>query len=198
MAIDPLEVRTPAYPVSEWFLKRWSPRAMSGESLSDEELMPLFEAARWAPSSMNNQHWRFVYARRDTPAWSGFLDLLVEGNRLWCERAAVLVIVLSKRTFDRNGKPAATHSFDTGAAWMSLALQGSESGLVVHGMGGFDYEGARRLLDLDDEYAVEAMAAIGKPGDPGLLPEKLREREAPSSRRPLGEIVFEGSFTPEG
>ena len=150
--------------VDERFLSRWSPRAMSGETIEKETLLGLFEAARWAPSSNNNQPWRFLYARRETELWPLFFDLLAEGNRIWAIRAAVLIVVISKTTFDYNDKPARTHSFDAGAAWENLALQGALKDLVVHGMQGFDYDRAKETLRIPDGYQVEAMIAIGRPG----------------------------------
>jgi len=188
------EKRQPDHPVERIFVDRWSPRAMSGEELSDEELMTLFEAARWAPSSMNNQPWRMLYAPRSSRHWPLFFDLLVEGNKLWCARAAALVVVISKTTFG-NGKPCRTHSYDSGAAWMSLALQGSLLGLVVHGMQGFDYDRARIDLGIPEEFQVEAMAAIGRPGRMEDLPEQLQARETPNNRRPLAQSVCAGPFT---
>ncbi len=167
---------------------------MSGEEISKEELMRLFEAARWAPSSFNNQPWRFLYAMRNTGHWERFFELLTKSNQQWCKNAAVLIVVISKKTFDFNGKPARTHSYDVGAAWMSLALQGSFMGLVVHGMQGFDYDRAKTELNVSDEYQVEAMAAIGRPGNKEDLPLPLQEREFPSKRKKLDEIVFEGGF----
>ncbi len=180
--------------VDKLFLERWSPRAMSGAPLSQEQLRQLFEAARWAPSSYNGQPWRFYYALRDTPNWDGFNDLLIEFNQQWCKGAGVLIVICSRTTFEHNDKPAATHSFDTGAAWQNLALQGSLMGLVVHGMQGFDYDKARTLLRLPSNYAVEAMAAVGHPGNAADLPEGMREREVPSGRKPLAEIAFEGGY----
>ena len=191
---DIREFRKPEYDVDPVFLNRWSPRAMSGEPIGEEALRSLFEAARWAPSANNNQPWRFVYARRDTPHWQPFFDLLADLNRVWAVRAAALVVVVSKTTFDHNGKFSRTHSYDAGAAWENLALQGSLKGLVVHGMQGFDYDRARELLKLPDGYQVEAMAAIGKPGKRESLPEKYREREFPSDRKKVSEIVMEGFF----
>ena len=188
------EVRKAGRPVEELFLDRWSPRAMSGEEISEEELMTLFEAARWAPSSYNNQPWRILYARRGTAHWDAFLGLLVEGNRAWAKEAAALLLFVSKETFDFNGQPYPTHSFDTGAAWENLALQATLKGLVAHGMQGFDYERARSELKIPEGFRVEAMAAVGRPGDPAALPEQLRQREAPSDRKPLSEITCEGPF----
>ena len=187
-------VRKADHPIDPWFLDRWSPRAMSGEPISQPEVMTLLEAARWAPSSFNNQPWRILYARRDTAHWQTFLDLLVEANRGWCGKAAALLLFVSRTTFEHNNKPSVTHSFDCGAAWENLALQGTRMGLVVHGMQGFDYDRARTALQIPDGYQVEAMVAVGKPGDPAELPEKLRERETPNDRRPLSQTACEGPW----
>jgi nitroreductase len=193
--INASEVRRAEHPVDEIFIDRWSPRAMSGEELAEGELMTLFEAARWAPSSYNNQPWRIMYARRGTAHWQTFFDLLVEGNQAWAKDAAALLLFASKETFDFNGKPYPTHSFDTGAAWENLALQGALKGLVVHGMQGFDYERARTALGIPEGFRVEAMAAVGRPGAPSRLPKSAREREKPSDRKPLSETVCEGPFS---
>ena len=194
--IDGSERRLPQtqHPVYGLFLDRWSPRAMSGEPVSEQELMTLFEAARWAPSSYNNQPWRILYARRDTEHWPAFFGLLVEGNQNWAKDAAALLLFVSKETFDFNGKSYPTHSFDTGAAWENLALQATLLGLVTHGMQGFDYERARAELGIPEGFRVEAMIAVGRPGDPARLPERLREREEPSGRKPLSETTCEGAF----
>lgn len=189
------EVRKPDHPIETIFLDRWSPRAMSGEPLEQAELNRLFEAARWAPSTYNEQEWRFLYARREGRHWATFLDLLVEANRAWCGNAAVLVVVLSHKVFTRNGKPNPVHTFDAGAAFENLALQGSRMGLVVHGMAGFDYDKVRSALNVPDDYSVEAMIAIGRPGDPNALSPELREREKPSDRKPIAEIAREGPFS---
>jgi len=187
--------RRTAHPVDPLFPDRWSPRAMSGEALTQAELLTLLEAARWAPSSMNFQPWRFLYALRDTDFWPAFLDLLVPANRAWAERAGALVLFISRTHFDGDGRPCITHSYDTGAAWQNLALQGTLSNLVVHGIQGFDYQRARRVLRVPEAYAIEAMAVIGRPGDVSLLGETLRQREQPSDRRPLAETACEGPFS---
>ncbi len=179
--------------VHEIFISRWSPRAMSGEEIDEAALKTLFEAARWAPSSNNNQPWRFIYARRNTPYWDTIFGLMNEGNQVWAKNAAVLMVVISKTTFD-SGKPARTHSYDTGAAWVSLALQGSLNNLVVHGMQGFDYERARKELRVPDDYNVEAMIAVGRHGKKEDLPDYQQEREFPSSRKSIAEITMEGIF----
>lgn len=181
------------HPIDSLFLDRWSPRAMSGAPLAPETLASLFEAARWAPSSSNQQPWRILYAHRDGLHWRRFFELLGEGNRIWAHNAGALLVFLSRITTE-DGKPIRTHSYDTGAAWMSLALQGARMGLVVHGMAGFDYEAARRVLDVPEDHAVEAMAAVGHPGDPAVLNENHRAREKPSDRRPIDQTVREGGF----
>ncbi|MFA6263145.1 MAG: nitroreductase family protein [Candidatus Babeliales bacterium] len=195
--------RKSPYTINKLFLDRWSPRAMSGlsvvakrakegQAIADEQLMTLFEAARWAPSSYNNQPWRFVYATKNSPHWQKFFDLMVPFNQSWTQNAAVLVIILSRKKFEFNNEPTRTHSFDTGAAWMSLALQGALMGLVVHGMEGFDYDKAHAVVEASDDYVVEAMCAIGKPGRIQDLPPELQKKEEISDRRPLSEIVFQG------
>ncbi len=186
-------VRRTDHPVDAIFPDRWSPRAMSGEEIPLEELMTLFEAARWAPSSMNNQPWRILFARRSGEQWPLFYDLLSDSNKIWCDRAAVLVLIVSCTTFS-SGIFCRTHSFDSGAAWMSLALQGSMRGYVVHGMQGFDYERARAGLDIPDNFGVEAMVAIGLPGRIEELPDQLQARETPNDRRPLSQSICEGVF----
>jgi nitroreductase len=191
---DPLDNRRPDRPIEPIFLKRWSPRAMSGEPLTEDELLTLFEAARWAPSTYNEQEWRFLYARRDTPHWQTFFDVLMDANKAWCQRAAVLCVVLSHKIFERNGKPNPVHTFDTGAAFENLALQGAVMGLVVHAMAGFDRDKARTALSVPDDYAVEAMIALGRPGDPADLPPELRDREKPSGRKAIAQFVREGAF----
>jgi nitroreductase len=187
------ENRSPAYEIDPLFVNRWSPRAMTGESLAEEEFLPLFEAARWAPSSYNNQHWRFIYTTQDSDNWDTFADLMSEGNREWATDAAVLVVIVSKTTFDHNGEPAPTHSFDTGAAWENFALEGARRGLVVHGMQGFDYDHAREVLDVPDEYEVEAMCAVGERARPETSADE-QQSEQPSGRKPLDELVYEGTF----
>jgi nitroreductase len=188
------EVRKLEFDINPIFVNRWSPRSMTGEEMTESELMPLFEAARWAPSSMNNQLWRFIFAKRNTPYWENFLKLLFEGNQVWCKNAAALVIVISRKLSYHKDAPQPTHSLEAGAAYQNLALEGSSRGYVVHGMAGFDYSKAKELLKLPDVWKVECMAAIGKRSNKENLPTELQEREIPSDRKPLGEVVFEGEF----
>jgi nitroreductase len=177
--IERSEIRKADFPIEPLLLDRWSPRAMSGEEIAHEELMRLFKAARWAPSSFNAQQWRALYARRDTEHWPVFFNLLVEANKSWAKNAAALVVFISRKIFDHDGEPSRTHSYDTGAAWENFALQGSRQGLVVHRMEGFEYERARLELRIPDESQVEAMAAVGKPGPKEDLPSCSVERKLP-------------------
>ena len=188
------EKRKAQHSIHSLILDRWSPRAMTGESISTHELLRLFEAARWAPSSYNEQPWRALYARRDTEHWPTFLGLLVEGNKTWAKDAAALVVFISRKNSAHNEKPNVTHSYDCGAAWENFALQGFSQGLVVHGMVGFDSDCARTELKIPDAFHVEAMAAVGKPGAREGLPEKLQKAESPNDRREISASVCEGAF----
>ncbi|HLC51677.1 MAG TPA: nitroreductase family protein [Candidatus Nanoarchaeia archaeon] len=189
-----MKKRVSGYDIHQLILNRWSSRAMSGEKLTDQELMPLFEAARWAPSSYNAQLWRFIYAKRETEHWKNFLDLLIPFNQAWAKNAAVLIVVVSRKNFEYNNKPSVTHQFDAGAAWENLALEGCRRGLVVHGMEGFDYETARKNLNIPLDYDILAMIAIGKKGKLENLPEEMQKMEVPSDRIPLKEIIMLGNF----
>ena len=191
--------RQSEHPVEPLFLERWSPRAFTGEEIPQAELNSIFEAARWAPSSFNSQPWRFLYARRGTPAFDTFLSLLVPFNQQWAQNAAVLVFVVSARSFVRPGTsepvPARSHSFDAGAAWANLALQATKLGWHAHGMGGIDRAKLMDALGIPDGFRVEAAAAIGKIAPKDILPEDLMKREVPSTRKPVAEFVSEGRFT---
>ncbi|MFH1254607.1 MAG: nitroreductase family protein [bacterium] len=189
-----MDSKKPDYPINSIILKRWSPRAMSGESITKNDLMTLFEAARWAPSSYNNQPWKFIYAMRETPEWNTIFNLLVEFNQNWCKNAAILIVIISKNNFDYNNKNSRTHSFDTGAAWENLALQATHMNLVSHGIEGFDYDRAKKELGIPNDFTVEAMCAIGKPGKKENLSADLQKKEIPSGRKSISEFVFNGKF----
>ena len=186
--------RKPSYPINPLILNRWSPRSMSGESLNDDEIMSLFEAARWAPSSYNNQPWRFIYAKRNSEHWNRFFNLLMEPNKLWAKNAAILVVVISRKNFEFNEKPAVTHQFDAGSAWENLALEASSRDIVAHGMQGFDYKKAGVDLRIPPNFEVMAMIAIGKKGPKEILPAELQEKEKLTNRKPLKEIIMEGFY----
>ncbi len=186
--------RTPNAEVDDLFIDRWSPRAFSPEPIPRETLLRLFEAARWAPSAMNEQPWRFLYA--DTPETLDlFRPLLVDQNRVWADRAPVLVFVLGKRRYDYKDRPNKGYQFDAGAAWMSLALQARMLGLFTHGMAGIHYDDAYEALNVPaEDYEIIAAVAIGAMGDPEELPADVQAREAPSGRKALAEIAVSGVF----
>ena len=190
--------RTSEYPVENWIIERWSPRAFTGDSIPHETLMSIFEAARWAPSSYNSQPWRFIYGLHGTPAFERILGLLVPFNQSWAKNAAVLMVVVSKTTMVARDTemPSHSHSFDTGAAWQSLALQATALGWHTHGMAGFDMPRAASELGVPDGYRVEAAIAIGKQADKSTLPEEAQAREVPSQRNPVESFAFEGHFPP--
>lgn len=185
---------TPGTRVHARFPARWSPRAMSGEALDRAEIDTLLEAARWAPSCFNAQPWRFAWVTPTSPGWQRVFDSLVEGNRSWAVNAGALFAVASRCDFEHNGKPNDVHAFDAGAAWMSLALQAADLGLVAHGMRGFDLDTARAALQLPEGFALHAIVAVGHPGERESLPEALQARETPSPRKALTGIAFENDF----
>lgn len=193
-----MTARQADHPVDPLFLDRWSPRAFDGAGVPDADLAAMFEAARWAPSAFNSQPWRFLYSKRGDAHWERFLSLLVPFNQAWAKTASVLVFILSDSmpSTNRDGEPqaSATHSFDAGSAWMSLALQATRLGYHTHGMSGVEQERARVELGLPDRVMLNAACVIGRIGDPAQLDEKQRAREFPSGRKPQEEFVFRGPF----
>ncbi len=177
------KLRQNTHDVLPELIYRWSPRKMTGEDIASAELEILFAAAQWAPSAYNNQPWRFYYAHRDTDGFKKLVSTLGEFNQQWTATAAVLMVVVSKNTFDYNGEPDDAHSFVSGAAMEALMIEGSRRNLVVHGMQ-IDRVKAKKVLGLSDEYTVEAMVAVGKPSDE-IVTEEI------SQRRPLSEIAIE-------
>ncbi|RYY03271.1 MAG: nitroreductase [Gammaproteobacteria bacterium] len=188
--------RTSEYPIDKQFLDRWSPRAFSDRPVTHEQLLTIFEAARWAPSGSNLQPWRFFYGVRGEPEFDTLLSLLVPFNEGWAKNSGALVIITSVTSYDGT-RPLNTHSFDTGSAFMSLALQAHNLGLIAHGMAGIDYEKTPVVLGLPENLKVEAAVAIGYQGDASTLPEALQKREVPSQRLPLSDIIYKGRFTGE-
>lgn len=180
------------------FLDRWSPRAFRSEPVSSEQIASLFEAMRWAPSSSNEQPWVVVYAQTQADR-ERFLGTLVEGNRIWAKHAPLLLYIAARRHSRQHPERLSpTATFDTGAAWMALALQARRLGLYAHAMAGFDKEAAYPALSLDvNRYELCAAVAVGGRGDTSLLPPKLQEREAPNGREAVVTFVHEGSFRPE-
>ena len=186
------------YPIEPSFLNRWSPRAFTGETISETELLTILEAGRWAPSAYNSQPWRFVYALRGTEQWDRIFPILNDFNQSWAKSASALVILISKTHFAAPGSTeealSYSHSFDTGAAWGSIAHQAHLLGFQAHGMTGIHFDKAVEILGIPEGYRVEAAAAIGRLGDKTQLPDYLQARETPSPRRPLSEVAFNGTF----
>ena len=190
-------LRIPDHDVHPQFPARWSPRAFSAETMTEAEVLRLLEAARWAPSALNLQPWRFVYGLRGDAGFAAILSALVPFNVGWAKEAAALIAVGSKTTRtaqDGSEVANATHAFDTGAAWANLALQAHLAGYVAHGMSGFDPARAASALHLPDGHAIHAIVAVGRQGDPAQLDDTLRAREVPSPRVPLNTIAFHGRF----
>lgn len=177
--------------LKELALKRWSPRAFDSRSVEEEKLHLLFETARWAPSSRNAQPWRFIYATKENEeAFNGFLDSLMDGNKVWAQHAPVLLAVFARKTFEHNGKTYRHSWYDTGQAMGILSLQATELGLQIHQMGGFYADRISEIVGISDEYEPVVMAAIGYPGETDQLPKHLQEREtAPRVRKDIRELV---------
>lgn len=188
--------RVSEYPIDKQFLDRWSPRAFSEQKVTEEQLMTVLEAARWAPSGSNLQPWRFIYGVRGEPEFDTLFSLLVPFNQGWANNAGALVFIASVDSFDGT-RPVKTHSFDAGSAFMSLALQAHAMGLISHGMAGIDFDKAPDVLHLPGNLKLECAVAIGYQGDAASLAEGLKEREMPSQRQALSDMVFKGRFSGE-
>ncbi|MGO1117575.1 nitroreductase family protein [Rhodovibrionaceae bacterium A322] len=190
--------RSADFPIDSLFLDRWSPRSYDAQTMPENDLLTLLEAARWAPSAYNIQPWRFLYALRGDAHWEGFLALLDDFNRSWAKEASALVILLSNSIMPGDGerpdKPSRCNSFDAGAAWAQMALQATRLGYQAHGMAGIYHQQISEQLKVPDHYRVEIAVAIGRRGTPASLPADLQEREMPSDRLSLKETAFPGSF----
>jgi nitroreductase len=184
------------HPVHEVIRQRWSPRAFADTPVSAETLRSLFEAARWAPSSSNEQPWSFLVAsEEDAAEHERLVSCLVDGNQVWAKHAPVVGIAVSELAFARNGRPNRNAFYDTGAAMADLTTEATARGLFVHQMGGFEPQKTRELYSIPSGWEPIAAFVIGYPGDLQSLPENLRERElAPRTRKPLTEIVMSGSW----
>ncbi|MCL4831381.1 MAG: nitroreductase family protein [Caldilineaceae bacterium] len=184
------------YPIHPLLAERWSPRAFSGQPIPAHVLGSLLEAARWSPSSSNEQPWRFVLIRReDEDAHSRMVETLSGSNRLWAHRAPLLIVGVAAKLRSRNGTPNAHAWYDLGQSVAHLSVQASAAGLHVHQMGGFDREKARIVLEISNNFEPAVTIAVGYLGDMNDLPDDLQTREAnPRSRRPLQETVFDGKW----
>lgn len=192
--MNTIQSREAEYDIDEIYLQRWSPRAFLEKEVPEDDLMSLFEAAKWAPSAANMQPWRFIIARTEEDR-RRFLSFINEGNVIWCQKAPVLVAVVSKTTWQDGKEMNPTHAFDAGAAWAYLSLEAIRKGLHTHPMGGFNRQKAKEVLHIPEDYDIHAIIAIGYRGDKADLPEKLQQREKPSQRKKVADIISEGIFS---
>ncbi len=197
MSLDQPAGRQPDHPVAPQFPARWSPRSFTDRAVTEAEVMSLLEAARWAPSASNHQPWRLVWARRGEDGFAAIRDTLTGNNPVWAGKAGALFVVASKDTVtNRDGDEVAnrTAAFDTGAVWMSLALQARTMGLYAHAMGGFDKDKLASAVALPDGHTLHCVVAVGEQGPVEALPDDLAAREKPSTRKPVTETARHGRF----
>jgi nitroreductase len=194
--MNPHKQAVPGHPIHELLVRRWSPYAFSDRPVSDDDLRALFEAARWAASSYNEQPWRYIVATKADPAaFDRLLSCLVEGNQAWAKAAPVLALGCTSLRFALNDKPNAAAVHDLGLASASLTFEATARGLYVHQMIGILPDRARELYRIPEGIQPLTGIAIGYAADPNTLPEKLRERDlAPRKRKPLAEFVFAGEW----
>jgi nitroreductase len=172
-------------------LERWSPRAFADRDVAAADLKTIFEAARWAPSSYNEQPWRFFVGHRGSETYSKILGALVPFNQDWAKGAPVLVLGLARTRFSHNDTPNNYAAHDLGAAMALMAVQATVLGLAAHQMAGFDWAKAREAFAIPDAFAMGSVMAIGYRGELTDMEEKFQAQEqAPRSRKPLSEIVL--------
>ena len=173
-------------------LHRWSPRSFSDRDVSPADLKTIFEAARWAASSYNEQPWRFFVGRRNSPTYQKILGALIEFNQAWAKSAPVLILGAARTTFSHNDAPNRVALYDLGAAASYLTLQAAALGLSSHQMAGFDEAAARKALEIPESYILGAVIAVGYQGEPAALPNEqmLAQETSPRARKSLSEIAF--------
>lgn len=199
MSLPPLDpevqaVRSDPYQIHPLILNRWSPRSFMERPVAEPDLLAVLEAAHWAPSSSNEQPWRFIVCR-GLEDRQRLLTCLNPSNREWAVRAPVLMVVLSNPVFMDKGKPNRWAAFDSGTAWGFLALEARHRGLITHAMGGFSQDQVRETFQVPLEWGIHAVVALGYRGPAEALSEYDQERERPSLRKPLGTLWTEGRFT---
>ena len=184
------------FPIHELLSRRWSPLGFAERLVEPWKLQSLFEAARWAPSSYNEQPWSYIVATRDNPEeFDRIVSCLSPGNVPWASRAPVLMLSVAKTTFQRNGRPNRHAFHDVALSISNLIVQATTLGLFVHQMAGFDPDKARQVFEIPAEHEAVAAVAVGYPGPVDALPEALQERHrAPRTRKPLTEMVFRGKW----
>lgn len=193
---QPIKLADTEYPIHDLLQKRWSPRAFSEKSIDTELLNQLFEAARWAPSSYNEQPWRFIVARkRDQDEYEKLASVMNDFNQSWATDAPVLVLALTKTTFELDGRDNPHAGHDLGQAIAHLTFEATQHDLYIHQMAGILPDKARKLYNISDEYKPMTMFAIGYKDRPESLNEKLQKQEtSPRTRKDLDEILFDGGW----
>ena len=183
---------SPDHPIHELLATRWSPYAFDDRSVAIADIRSLFEAARWAPSSYNEQPWSFIVARREEPGeFNKLLSCLVEGNQEWAKAAPVLVLGIVTLRFTRNNKENRAAVHDLGLAAENLVIEATSRGLSVHQMIGIEPEKARAIYGIPEQSEAWTAMAIGYRGDPARFPEELKQRDlTPRTRKRLAEFVF--------
>jgi nitroreductase len=185
----------PDHPIHELLMARWSPYGFADDPVPRDDLLSLLEAARWAPSSFNEQPWRFIIGQRGEPAWDGILECLVDANQAWARKAPVLLLTVPSLLFARNGKPNTAAHHDIGLAMAQLCVEATARGLHVHQMIGIHPERAQERFTIPEGHEAFTAAAIGRAARLEDVPEALRERDAqPRTRKPLSEFVFGDAF----
>ena len=183
------------YPINELSRTRWSPRAFSTKPVEKEKLQSLMEAARWSPSSGNEQPWRFFLGIHPDETWVKIFETLDEGNKLWVKNVQVLLMSMGKKTRGKRSVANFYYGYDTGQSVAHLSLEAMSNGLHVHQMAGFDGELATRLFSIPEDFQPLTVVAVGYLGDPELLSEDQNTSElAPRIRRDFDEFVFSGTF----
>lgn len=184
------------HPISELIKNRRSPRAFSSQPIEPDKIYSLFEATRWAPSSTNEQPWLYIYATHDQqPLWGQLFECLNDGNRLWAKDAPLLILSLARKNFSKFPGANAHAMYDLGGANSFLSLQAVEIGLQVRQMAGFNLAKTIELIRVPTTYEVGVFIAVGYPGDPGTLPERLKLRELePRERFLQQEFVMNKIF----
>jgi nitroreductase len=184
------------HPVHDLIARRWSPYAFADRAVSKADLLSLLEAARWAPSSYNEQPWSYLVATRDNAEeFAKLLSCLVEGNQVWAKAAPVLALGCTSLKFVRNGQPNAAAVHDLGLASGNLVLEATARGLAVHQMIGILPDRAREVYQVPAGVQPVTGLAIGYAADPSILPENLRSRDlGRRTRKPLADFVFTGKW----
>jgi nitroreductase len=179
------------YPISEIIAKRWSARAFSTKPVENSKLLSILEAARWAPSSRNEQPWRYIVFTNENPDMLKKAQTVLKEINDYARRAPILICAITKKTYSENGNPNRLYFHDLGAANENMFLEAFNQGLIMHEMGGFDVQKAKEVFNVPEDFEVGIMIAIGYQDTYHVLPDRLREKAfTPRVRKPLSEIVF--------